>query len=155
MMPALVTTRPKASLRHVVFRCIIVCPLLLQLTKTLTVIPFAAHIASDSVSQAAATPYLVTHAHPGQSFIVTPAPVDSGTAHSSPLTPQATYNGGYTTASTVRLRVGNGGAGQSGLIGALADAFIKWRVQAFGDQPFLVSATGTSRHTCRPDERYR
>lgn len=53
---------------------------------------------------------------------------------------QATYNGGYTDAKQVRLRIGNGGAGQSGLIGAWANAFIQYMVQKNGTQPFLVSA---------------
>jgi hypothetical protein len=53
---------------------------------------------------------------------------------------QATYNGGYTDATQVRLRIGNGGAGQSGLIGAWANAFIQYMVQKNGTQPFLVSA---------------
>lgn len=51
---------------------------------------------------------------------------------------QATYNGGYTDAKQVRLRIGNGGAGQSGLIGAWANAFIQYMVQKNGTQPFLV-----------------
>lgn len=83
-------------------------------------------------------PFLLSHSHQEPAFIVTPPVVGSSSAQSSPLTPQKTYNGGYSSASTVRLRVGNGGAGQSGLIGAFADAFIKWRVQEFGEQPFLV-----------------
>ncbi|KAJ4490032.1 hypothetical protein J3R30DRAFT_3418351 [Lentinula aciculospora] len=47
----------------------------------------------------------------------------------SPLVPTRTYNGGYAEAKDIRLRLANGGAGQSGLIGALADAFVKWCVQ--------------------------
>ncbi|KAJ3717251.1 hypothetical protein DFJ43DRAFT_1006509 [Lentinula guzmanii] len=43
----------------------------------------------------------------------------------SPLTPTRTYNGGYTEAKDIRLRLANGGAGQSGLIGAFANAFVK------------------------------
>ncbi|KAJ3785313.1 hypothetical protein GGU10DRAFT_395247 [Lentinula aff. detonsa] len=46
----------------------------------------------------------------------------------SPLTPTRTYNGGYTEAKDIRLRLANGGAGQSGLIGAFANAFVKWCV---------------------------
>ncbi|KAK0219862.1 hypothetical protein IW262DRAFT_1448372 [Armillaria fumosa] len=69
-------------------------------------------------------------------FIVSGGPVAS--AHSSPLIPQATYDGGYSSATIVRLRVANGGAGQAGLIGAFADAFIKWRVESFKEQPFKV-----------------
>ncbi|KAL0956905.1 hypothetical protein HGRIS_003010 [Hohenbuehelia grisea] len=59
-------------------------------------------------------------------------------AEPSPLKPQATYNGGYESATKARLRVANGGAGQSGLIGAFADAFIKSRVDKSGDEPFTV-----------------
>ncbi|KAF9077543.1 hypothetical protein BDP27DRAFT_1253518 [Rhodocollybia butyracea] len=62
----------------------------------------------------------------------------------STLTPAGTYNGGYKNAQTVRLRIGNGGAGQAGLVGELADAFIRWWcVQGPGSKspheaPFLV-----------------
>ncbi|KAJ3859808.1 hypothetical protein EV359DRAFT_75473 [Lentinula novae-zelandiae] len=48
---------------------------------------------------------------------------------SNPLVPTKTYNGGYTDAKEIRLRIANGGAGQSGLVGALADAFVKWCVE--------------------------
>ncbi|GAW07402.1 extracellular tungstate binding [Lentinula edodes] len=48
---------------------------------------------------------------------------------SNPLEPTKTYNGGYTDAKEIRLRIANGGAGQSGLVGALADAFVKWCVE--------------------------
>ncbi len=84
------------------------------------------------------TPFLATHAYPPHPVVTSSGPVAS--ALSSPLTPQATYNGGYSSATTVRLRVANGGAGQSGLIGAFADAFIKWRVEIFKEEPFTVSA---------------
>ncbi|KAJ3982587.1 hypothetical protein F5890DRAFT_1574528 [Lentinula detonsa] len=47
----------------------------------------------------------------------------------SPLTPTRTYDGGYTEAKDIRLRLANGGAGQSGLIGAFANAFVKWCVE--------------------------
>jgi len=53
------------------------------------------------------------------------------------VTPQAVYNGGYTDAKDIYLKIANGGAGQSGLIGAWADAFIKYRVNN-GSEPFLV-----------------
>ncbi|PBK70271.1 hypothetical protein ARMSODRAFT_132431 [Armillaria solidipes] len=82
------------------------------------------------------TPFLTTHAYPPHPVVTSSGPVAS--AHSSPLTPQATYNGGYSSATTVRLRVANGGAGQAGLIGAFADAFIKWRVESFKEEPFKV-----------------
>lgn len=55
------------------------------------------------------------------------------------IAPHATYNGGYTNAKDVRLRIANGGAGQSGLIGAWADAFIKYMVNERHVQPFLVA----------------
>ncbi|GLB40857.1 putative PBP superfamily domain containing protein [Lyophyllum shimeji] len=54
------------------------------------------------------------------------------------LVPQATYDGGYSNATEIRLRIANGGAGQSGLIGAWADAFIQYSVQKLGQKPFKV-----------------
>ncbi|PNY24000.1 3-methyl-2-oxobutanoate dehydrogenase [lipoamide] kinase, mitochondrial [Tolypocladium capitatum] len=58
----------------------------------------------------------------------------------SAVDPAAVYDGGFrnSTNSTIQLRIGNGGAGQSGLIGALADAFIKQSV-ANGSAPFKVA----------------
>ncbi|KAK0473725.1 hypothetical protein IW261DRAFT_674593 [Armillaria novae-zelandiae] len=82
------------------------------------------------------TPFLATHTYPPHPVVTSSGPVAS--AHSSPLIPQATYNGGYSSATTVRLRVANGGAGQAGLIGAFADAFIKWRVESSQEEPFKV-----------------
>lgn len=61
----------------------------------------------------------------------------TASAHASTLLPQATYDGGYPNAKSVRLRVANGGAGQSGLIKAFADAFIKAQV-AKSVEPFKV-----------------
>jgi hypothetical protein len=61
------------------------------------------------------------------------------------IAPQAIYNGGYTNAKDVRLRIANGGAGQSGLIGAWADAFIKYMVKERHVQPFLVSIRFSAR----------
>lgn len=63
----------------------------------------------------------------------------SGSSTSS-VTPAAIYNGSYANAHEqgVYLRIGNGGAGQSGLIRAFADAFIQYRVSQ-GDAPFEVS----------------
>ncbi|KAL2816202.1 hypothetical protein BDW59DRAFT_175892 [Aspergillus cavernicola] len=52
--------------------------------------------------------------------------------------PAEVYDGGYPNASEVGLRIGNGAAGQSGLIKALADAFIKSRV-AKGSPPFKIA----------------
>lgn len=54
------------------------------------------------------------------------------------LTPKATYDGGYADAKNIRLRIANGGAGQSGLIGAWADAFIKYCVEDQKLKPFRV-----------------
>ncbi|KID93821.1 hypothetical protein MAJ_10227, partial [Metarhizium majus ARSEF 297] len=52
--------------------------------------------------------------------------------------PDQVYNGGYANNnSPILLRIGNGAAGQSGLIKVLGDAFIKDRV-AKGDTPFRV-----------------
>ncbi|KAK6540666.1 hypothetical protein TWF694_008059 [Orbilia ellipsospora] len=52
--------------------------------------------------------------------------------------PQETYDGGITgNHGPILLRIGNGGAGQSGLIKVMADAFIKYRV-AQGAAPFKV-----------------
>ena len=63
------------------------------------------------------------------------------TTSASSVAPAAIYNGKYDDAykQGVYLRIGNGGAGQSGLIGALADAFIQARVNQ-GDQPFEVGS---------------
>ncbi|KKK14383.1 hypothetical protein P175DRAFT_0436178 [Aspergillus ochraceoroseus IBT 24754] len=52
--------------------------------------------------------------------------------------PAAVYNGGYASAQSVKLRIGNGGAGQSGLIKVLADAFIQASVRN-GSDPFQVA----------------
>ncbi|KAG6819113.1 hypothetical protein H0H93_015358 [Arthromyces matolae] len=54
------------------------------------------------------------------------------------LKPRAIYSGGYDTAKEIKLRIANGGAGQSGLIGAWADAFIKYAVETLNLDPFLV-----------------
>ncbi|OCK94872.1 putative extracellular tungstate binding protein [Cenococcum geophilum 1.58] len=55
------------------------------------------------------------------------------------IEPAAVYDGGFnSTNSTTLLRIGNGGAGQSGLVKALADAFIQSRV-ANGSDPFKVA----------------
>ena len=52
--------------------------------------------------------------------------------------PAAVYNGGYPDATEIKLRIANGGAGQSGLIGAWADAFIQYSVETLGYEPFQV-----------------
>jgi hypothetical protein len=66
-------------------------------------------------------------------------PGKTNTTSTSPVAPAAIYNGSYDSAHQqgVYLRIGNGGAGQSGLIRALADAFIQFRVSE-GDAPFEV-----------------
>ncbi|KAI0456026.1 putative extracellular tungstate binding protein [Xylaria acuta] len=57
----------------------------------------------------------------------------------SAQSPSAIYDGGYnSTNATIELRIGNGGAGQSGLVGLLADEFIKDSVKN-GSAPFLVA----------------
>ncbi|KLJ06511.1 hypothetical protein EMPG_10079 [Blastomyces silverae] len=48
------------------------------------------------------------------------------------------YNGGYAEAQNIWLKIGNGAAGQSHLIEALADAFIKFKV-SHGSSPFKVA----------------
>ncbi|KAJ3805971.1 hypothetical protein F5876DRAFT_50904 [Lentinula aff. lateritia] len=55
--------------------------------------------------------------------------MSENSSSSNPLVPTKTYNGGYTDAKEIRLRIANGGAGQSGLVGALADAFVRWCVE--------------------------
>ncbi|KAL4866171.1 hypothetical protein BDV12DRAFT_187589 [Aspergillus spectabilis] len=52
--------------------------------------------------------------------------------------PAEVYDGGYPAASDVLLRIGNGAAGQSGLVKALANEFIKYRVSK-GSPPFKVA----------------
>ncbi|XP_006456300.1 hypothetical protein AGABI2DRAFT_211210 [Agaricus bisporus var. bisporus H97] len=51
--------------------------------------------------------------------------------------PAAVYNGGHNGTTKVGLRIANGGAGQSGLIGAWGDAFINYMVGK-GHEPFTV-----------------
>ncbi|KAK6348677.1 hypothetical protein TWF718_006465 [Orbilia javanica] len=53
--------------------------------------------------------------------------------------PQAVYDGGIKgNKGPIKLRIGNGGAGQSGLIKVLADEFIKYEVKK-GAKPFRVA----------------
>lgn len=59
-------------------------------------------------------------------------------ATSSTLTPQEIYDGGYPKATEMRLRISNGGAGQSGLIREWANAFIQFMVNERGVKPFKV-----------------
>ncbi|KAJ8080977.1 hypothetical protein PM082_017812 [Marasmius tenuissimus] len=66
-----------------------------------------------------------------------PGGVLSQSSSTAPV-PKAVYNGGYQDASEILLRVANGGAGQSGLVEALANAFIKYSVEN-ESTPFLVA----------------
>ncbi|KAF4996551.1 hypothetical protein FGRMN_4435 [Fusarium graminum] len=56
------------------------------------------------------------------------------------VTPEAVYSGGFDHGKndSIKLRIANGGAGQSGLIKELANAYIKTRVIA-GAKPFQVA----------------
>lgn len=56
--------------------------------------------------------------------------------------PRAIYDGGYKNAKSqgVRLRIGSGSAGQTGVIHAWADAFIQYMVSK-GTLPFEVDLT--------------
>ncbi|KAK2799353.1 hypothetical protein FQN50_008512 [Emmonsiellopsis sp. PD_5] len=58
--------------------------------------------------------------------------------HTASVDPAEVYNGGYPGNSDIKLRIGNGAAGQSGLIQELGDAFIKHEVTG-GSQPFRVA----------------
>ncbi|KAF7345450.1 Extracellular solute-binding protein family 1 [Mycena venus] len=63
----------------------------------------------------------------------------AGTALAAGVQPQEIYDGGFhSTSSPIPLRIGNGGAGQSGLVKALADAFIQECVKN-GSEPFRVA----------------
>ncbi|KAK3291389.1 uncharacterized protein B0H64DRAFT_431914 [Chaetomium fimeti] len=53
-------------------------------------------------------------------------------------TPAEVYDASYGNGSSILLSIGNGGAGQSGLIKALADAFIEDKVSN-GSDPFRVA----------------
>ena len=68
------------------------------------------------------------------------SPGPTSSTSTSNIVPQAIYDGGFSDTNSVRLRVSNGGAGQSGLIGALANAFIQAQVAA-GVAPFTVCAS--------------
>ncbi|KIK97385.1 hypothetical protein PAXRUDRAFT_31812 [Paxillus rubicundulus Ve08.2h10] len=67
------------------------------------------------------------------------APNESPVVHTAlaSIEPQAVYDGGL-GGQNIRLRIANGGAGQSGLIGAWADAFIKY-CHDQGIDPFKVA----------------
>lgn len=60
--------------------------------------------------------------------------------------PAAIYDGGYKEHRGVCLRISNGGAGQVGLIGAWANAFIQYMVQSKGVEPFQVCKAFGSYH---------
>ncbi|EAU81214.1 hypothetical protein CC1G_09458 [Coprinopsis cinerea okayama7 len=63
----------------------------------------------------------------------------SGVAASdASLSPQEVYDGGYSNATEMYLRIATGGSGQSGLIKAWADAFIKYNVENGLAPPFKV-----------------
>jgi hypothetical protein len=64
-----------------------------------------------------------------------------------PSKPFAIYNGGYDRARErgICLRIANGGAGQTGLLRAWADAFIRDMV-AKGAEPFEVSLRPSKLH---------
>jgi hypothetical protein len=72
---------------------------------------------------------------PSESFQQDPITITTPSAK-----PFAIYNGGYEGARKrgTRLRIANGGAGQTGLIRAWADTFIQYMV-AKGAEPFEVS----------------
>ncbi|KAF3905912.1 hypothetical protein ABW21_db0200328 [Orbilia brochopaga] len=55
--------------------------------------------------------------------------------------PQAIYDGQMADSNRnpIKLRIGNGGAGQSGLIKVLADEFIKYSVNVKKERPFRVA----------------
>ncbi|KAL5341879.1 hypothetical protein BJX70DRAFT_357319 [Aspergillus crustosus] len=54
------------------------------------------------------------------------------------IAPEKIYDGGFTNSSQILLRIGNGGAGQTGLVEVLANAYIKSKVNR-GSQPFKVA----------------
>ncbi|OJD19050.1 hypothetical protein AJ78_01001 [Emergomyces pasteurianus Ep9510] len=54
------------------------------------------------------------------------------------IEPEQVYDGGFKENSTIRLRIGNGGGGQCGMIGELANAFIRHCVEE-GAEPFQVA----------------
>ncbi|KAF9265323.1 hypothetical protein L218DRAFT_997818 [Marasmius fiardii PR-910] len=62
----------------------------------------------------------------------------SSSAPSATVASQAVYTGGYQDAAETLLRIANGGAGQSGMVEAFANAFIKYSVGK-GSKPFSVA----------------
>ncbi|PYI32501.1 hypothetical protein BP00DRAFT_435280 [Aspergillus indologenus CBS 114.80] len=76
------------------------------------------------------------------------------TSHNVAVDPIALYNGGYNSATDVKLRIGNGGAGQSGLIKSLANASIKSSVKngsAAFKPAWYKSNTTESIHSLKDD----
>ncbi|KAI4136372.1 MAG: hypothetical protein L6R39_007821, partial [Caloplaca ligustica] len=68
--------------------------------------------------------------------------IDSEVAKNNPphVEPEEIYHGSYQDqGSHIQLRIATGGAGQSGLIRALADAFIDTQVKETGCKPFAVA----------------
>lgn len=69
-----------------------------------------------------------------QNSVVNPSPEANARASTFSPAPSAIYDGGFSSAKEtgVLLRIGNGGAGQIGLIGALANAFIQdWAAKGY------------------------
>jgi len=62
-------------------------------------------------------------------------------SHVFKVAPTTTYAGNkYNKGTEVRLRISNGGAGQSGLIGALASAYIDWSRECGGEtEDYLIA----------------
>ena len=67
--------------------------------------------------------------------------IDQQAARANPASVQAeeTYHGSFDPAAPIRLRIATGGAGQSGLVGALADAFINDMAKKKACEPFSVA----------------
>ena len=60
--------------------------------------------------------------------------------HEPYVKPEEIYHGSFDDPSApLKLRVATGGAGQSGLVRALADAFINYQVEQHGCEPFTVA----------------
>ncbi|GAA5913152.1 hypothetical protein JCM6882_005802 [Rhodosporidiobolus microsporus] len=76
----------------------------------------------------------------------------SSSCPTSSVAASATYSGTNSTeAGDVHLRISNGGAGQSGLVGALAEAYIDWAVSnGTAEAPFSVDwVTGDTTDSIR------
>jgi len=79
---------------------------------------------------------------PSNVALTTMVPFTNGVSakvHGEPaLLPMEVYKGSYDGGKGIALRIGNGGAGQSGLIRSLANAFIDYEVRVRGYDPFSV-----------------